>query len=86
MYWLLLVSLQLVEKTTASYFFIPTQVTLSPLWINDNYPSQKQKSKGKIWWNQKKVVPLQSHLRTMLDDSEMNPTGRLGEWLKPPVC
>ena len=39
MYWLLLVSLQLVEKTTASYFFIPTQVTLSPLWINDNYPS-----------------------------------------------
>jgi hypothetical protein len=47
---------------------------------------KSKKSKGKIWWNQKKVVPLQSHLRTMLDDSEMNPTGRLGEWLKPPVC
>ena len=56
MYWLLLVSLQLVEETTASYFFIPAQVMLSPLWINDKLPIIKAKKvKEKFGGTKKKL-------------------------------
>ena len=32
----------------------------------------------KIWWNKIIVVPLHSHLRNNVCDSEMSPTGKVG--------
>ena len=32
----------------------------------------------KIWWNEKNVLPLHSHLRNNVCDSEMSPTGKVG--------
>ena len=37
-----------------------------------------KKSLRKIWWNEKFVVPLHSHLRNNVCDSEMSPTGKVG--------
>ena len=37
-----------------------------------------KKSLRKIWWNEKFIVPLHSHLRNNVCDSEMSPTGKVG--------